>query len=144
MTKEKDKYKAKIRLEIEISILLQIEIDTGIEWKSTWLDRNHRAKFTAGIHRAKFPLSSPIDRARDSLIGNPKSEIAAPNSIEFYAGTGGCSAPPRILRGNWRLFRPYIKVAWYLQLVLTVINALRGWFVSALVAQKSKGAFNWT
>ena len=30
------------------------------------------------IHRAKFPLNSPMDRARDSLIGNRNSEIAAP------------------------------------------------------------------
>ena len=123
------------------------------------------------IHRAKFPLNYPMDRARDSLIGNPKSEIAAPDSIEFsngsraiacdseiripksprriqlnsprelavvrppsefYAEIGGCSGPPSI------------KVAWYLQLALTVIIALRGWSVSALVAQKSEGAFNWT
>ena len=84
-------------------------------------------------HRAKFPLNSPMGPTRDSLrIGNQKSEIAAPNSIEFSNGLRAivCESeiqmrksprqiqlnsprelavvqpPPRILRGNRRLFRP--------------------------------------
>ena len=50
---------------------------------------------------------------------------------EFYTEIGGCSGPPSI------------KVVWYLQLALTVINALGGWSVSALVGQNLNAPFNW-
>ena len=63
----------------------------------------------------------------------------------FYAEIGRCSGPPSI-KVAWylQLALTVIKVVWYLQLALTVINALRGWSVSALVAQTLNGAFNWT
>ena len=47
-----------------------MEIETKVEWKSTWLNnqhlnRNQKSKsprqFTAGIQRAKFPFNSQME-----------------------------------------------------------------------------------
>ena len=104
---------------------------------------------TAPTHRANSPRQFSIEFSNgsraiacDSEIGIPKSprriQLNSPRELAVV------QPPPRILRGNWRLFRPYIQVVWYLQLALTVINALSGWSVSALVAQGLNGAFNWS
>ena len=85
----------------------------------------------------RIPIRIPIANGSraivcDSEIGIPKSpcriQFNSPRELAvvrppqgFYAEIGGCSAPPP-----------------------PRINDQRGWSVSALVAQKLNGAFNWS
>ena len=91
---------------------------------------------------AEQPASEP-----ESEIGNRRAVKSAVKSAPVGNRSCGKSVQKRISGPPHELSvvpAPRIKVAWYLQLALTVINALRGWSVSALVAQKLNGAFNWS
>ena len=74
-----------------------------------------------------------------AIVCESEIKIAAPNSIEFSAGITYCdiicSGPPGFYAEIGGCSRPPPPPR---------INALRGWSVSALVAQKLNGAFNWS
>ena len=142
-----------------------------MEWNSTWLNNRHRNR-NRRQSESEIEITAPnfhailqwVTRAivceSEIRNGNRRAVKSAVKSAPVGNRSCGKSVQKRIsgpphelavvpaprIKVAWylQLALTVIKVAWYLQLALTVINALRGWSVSALVAQKLSGAFNWT